>query len=637
MELKDNQKFTRQQQEDIVQVWRQRLVRSFREKQRHIEQWEIVREMYHFRHYKEVSKQDRVVVGKMFSNIRQMVSALYFQKPTMYARPLTPLGEWTGPIMEQVLGRTRSIIDAEEEERHLLTNALLYSTGILKHGYHSEYASPETPIADPKFPKGKDWATDAGKEGALWEDSVLPQAPLTEYNEGILFEYPWKKSISPFDFFADPEARTYKEARWVAHRFRRPYVDVVRDSRYDKKAREEIVPTGPSTWFNAEGEDFDKWKEGDPNACDAAMVTLWEVYDKTTRYVTTLAENCKVPLTYGPYPFASGPYTILQFFPSDESFWGISYAWTFMTQIQALNKLRSRMLQHFNAWGRTKAVYSRHAGIDANTAKAWAEQPADSVMEIDNPDGLPIDKLFQVSQPVPVPTDAYNLTSIFERDLDETSGISELARGSSQGVQTATEASFMQQQQGLRVADMRYRLERAIVDSDRKIMDILVEFWDSSKVIPMVGPDGANWEYLQVARQILPGGFEIDIEPGSTERIDKNVRNRQAIEMMRELIGLAPLLQAQQFDINWAELVKTMIKNTEIIRNPDRVLFRLNPQPLPGAPAPSSSAQTSQGGAFQLPSPMGVSMTGQAPWESNAGVSGRANSEAMGGRALVGV
>src|SRR5690606_790695 len=178
-----------------------------------------VNAMYHLEHYSGVADFDRVVVGKLFSNLRQMVSALYFQNPTMYAKPLTPMGEWTGPIMEQVLNRVRKVIDAEGQERHTLTNALLYGTGILKHGYHAEFCGPYTPIADPKAPSKDEKPAPSGNEGGdeLWGDMTLPASALTEHNDLIQFDQPWKRAISPFDFYVDPEAKTPNEARWFAH------------------------------------------------------------------------------------------------------------------------------------------------------------------------------------------------------------------------------------------------------------------------------------------------------------------------------------------------------------------------------------------------------------------------------------
>src|SRR5690606_31963383 len=101
------------------------------------------------------------------------------------------------------------------------------------------------------------------------------------------------------------------------------------------------------------------------------------------------------------------------------------------------------------------------------------------------------------------------------------------------------------------------------------------------------------------------------------------------------LTPMAQWLQMQGFGINWAELVKILLKNTEIIRNPDRILYQLQPTPSPQGGAVNPAAAVS-GPAFfqnQAGAPLNLTMQGQAPWESDAGVSGRTQSEAFGGRA----
>lgn len=614
---------------DDIRAWKDRIVRGFKSRQDKYDRWILMRDYYLGYYLSGPPNSDQYVVNWVFSAVRQMTATLYMQNPKFYVRPLTPTAEPAVPVWESLLDFEYKYMDGETQDRRMLIDALLYGTGIQKHGFYAEYGV-EDPLGE-NPPGGHDIA-DYGDEGRI------PQGPFTEHNTAIKPGHPWKKTIPPFDFLVDPDATCYEECRWVVHRFRRPWIDVVRDRRYDKRARAELKPTGKSIWYHDE-----PWNESREDSRlgrnEAGMCTLYEIFDRRRRRIIVVSDGCEQPLMDIPFALPiDDPYTILQFFEDETSFWGIPWVDTFSDQVEALNKARTQMWDHLRRWGQTRGAYqvgvmsAQDAFSLANTTQGFLapvlSNPKEGIHIIDPP---------QMSG------DAWRLTELMQRDMDEVSGVSEMARGTS-SVNTATEASFIQAQSGLRVGDMRHMLDRALRNSLRKVAKIIRGFYGPDRVVPIAGPGGAYWQFVQLSPMLLQADLDIDIEPGSTERIDKNVRVRQITEAMDRLMAMDPLLQQQGYIVNWAEMAKDFLKQTEVVKNPDKLIMQLPPMPpmMPphggdmggGAPMGPPPGQppgmaTPPGFGNNMPAPTNVNNMGAGamPWETNAAAMGNAFSQ----------
>lgn len=609
--------------EKTLSIWKDRLKRSYRSRQHLTEVWDRVRDFYKGNYFSALSEQDRVCVNWMLSTIRQMVSYLYFQNPTMYFKPMSWLAEYYGiaPIMEEVVKHERRVMDAETEERKALLSGLLYGTGILKHGYHAEFSIEDAFAAT---------TSSKNEQGiSLREDLDLAQGAMVEHNTKIRSGHPWVRSVLPQDFFVDPEANTPEEARWFAHRFRRPWIEVLRDSRYKKSAREQVTPEGRSPWYDEMENDTGHWAEND-EAVDSSLVTLYEIYDKTTQSVMVITADCDEPLLEKPYPFfgSDGPYEFFQPFPVDNSFWGLSYADSFSSQIEVLNKMRTEMMDHLQRWGKTRgAALSQH--VDEEDLKRFAKTKDGDILLVNG-----TEKVTDAISLFPYPEiagDAWRLVDLFYRDMEEVSGISEMDRGTGKGVQTATEASYIQQQSGLRITDMRYCFERLLRRSTNKVVQILRQFWGPERIVRITGESGTSWQFVQVTGDMVDADFEVDIEPGSTEKVDKNIRVRQTIDAMAQLVPLVPLLQQQGYDLNLPELVRLYLKNTEITKTPEKILTRFQ-QPMMQDPMMGQQqgmiGMDTQAQQAMLPAPDSVNNMNMQPWQTGPAQTGRMYSEA---------
>lgn len=610
---------TYDQKERFVELWVGRIERAYRSRRSKARRWEQL-QRYYRGDYADVAglwNSDAVISRIHFTITRQMAANLYYQDPSFNFVGRTMNGIKDAAIAQRVYQLERKIFGAERQERGMIDDALKYGVGILKHGWNTEYGT-EPAWADKKNRGSYDnHSMGNGVSSAGSEDLNLPTGSWTEHNSNIAFGHPHTKCVKPWDFLVDADALNYEESPYCIHRFRRRWIDAIRDSRWDKHARnllEERGAEGVSPFYIGDFESEEFLKREDDDLVDSGLVTFFEIYDKPTQTVIVISHGISCPFEIRPYPFTGkdGPYTILQFFEDDASFWGIPYMDTFTSEAIAVNKTLSRIFDHHQRWGKTRGAYSDGL-IDGDSLNDMAESEDGEFVPIRLPDGMSITDVLHIFPEVPVSADAYNVAALFGDRVREISGISENDLGSGKGVQTATEASIIQQQSSLRKGDMRFCVDAALQSSARKTVALIRQFYEGDDVIPVVGEEGQVWE-IPVTKQILNGAYDVDIEPGSTERVDRQARFRQSIELWRESVAAQPVLAQQGKTIDLAKLYKSILKEANIVKNPDAIVVSLQPPP------PMAPGQAMPGQQGALPDPRTQSLNGGAPGPSLAAV-----------------
>lgn len=611
--------------DDERKVWRNRIVRSAQQKRNLVREWQYIHELYKGNYEQFSAYKDRVSANYVLANVRQMTASLYAQPPHLMGIPVGHDSDVPAYVAEQVMDYERRNIDCDVEEEDAIKNALLYGTGILKHGYNFQ--------SGVEIPWAKNSSVDAheGNSTVSDDDSIPARGPLAEWNPRYKYGHAWVRSIHPVDFFIDPDCVRPAEARWMAHRYRRPWVDVVRDSRFDAKVRKGLAPSGMSLAagdMDVVGEDWFNSSDGR----DTAMVSLYEIFDRTTQSIILLTDTGEC-LMYEPYTVfgADGCYEIIQFLPVDDGFWGMSWVESFLPQVLAGNKLRTQMMDHFMRFGQVKGAYDKMS-VEQSEMDAFSNNPTAAFIGMNLRNQGKITDRIQVFPYIPIPSDVWPLLDRWMWDGDQVSGLSELARGTGKSINTATEASYVQQQAGVRTASMQNKVNKFLRNSARKVHKLLKQFWGPERVYRIAGPDGLTWQYMQITNEMINAAYEIDIEPGSTELQNKAVRTRQIIDGMSTLAPMVPYVQQQGYDLNWVELMKSYLRSIDITKAPDRMMVPYQQMMQPGM------AQTGAGGGgydasgqmSQVPQPDNVVQypgQQQMPMQSDSGQMGMTQSQ----------
>jgi len=539
------------------------------------------------------------------------------------------LGEYAAPIMESVVAYERNVMNAKKQERMALLNCLLYGTGFLKHGYNCEFGID--PAWEDDSTKIRKRIKEYDVAYSTVNDSQVQTGVWTEHNPNFYQGHPWVKSVHPNDIIVDPDAISLDEARWITHRFSRPWIDVVRDMRYREKFRNVIQPTGRSEFFaDADVPGVSNWKES-PEFSDAQVVSLYEIFDRDTLTVKTIAPACEEVAEYKPYPFfgKEGPYVDLQFYPLDDTYWAMSHSDAVSPLAETLNKLRSQMMNHLQRHGATRLVYSK-GSIDKNDIKRIFEAVDGEAVEVQNLRD-DIRKVLMALPYTPITGDAWNLQTLFMGDFERAAGTDSMSMGTQQASTTATVGSYIAQQTSLRAEDMTEQLDDFLTRSTRKVIEILRQFWGEERVVPITGPEGSIWSMIKVPQNVVSAAFSVAIEPGSTAKTDRNIRVRQVIDAMQQLLPMEPQLNAKGYTLNAPELAKHFIKETGLAKNPDRFITLLPQQPMMPAETPPSVASASSAVGVEGSQQPNMNQMGQMPTETDAGQSGRMFSEAQPG------
>lgn len=413
------------------------------------------------------------------------------------------------------------------------------------------------------------------------EEEVRATIPTTQ--TVIVKDDIFVERVDPFEVYVDPEARSLKEARWVAQRIVRSLEDIQADSRYSNTKNLKA---------SNESDEERKDRGADPLAPElgdyTSRVAIWEYYNIKDRTLCVFVENYDKFLYEGDYtyPFEGPPFVFAMDYRTPNKFWG----WGEVKMIEGvqmeLNKIRTQQLVHNKRFNR-KILY-REEAFDP-TAIAALQSDQDGIMVKVNPG----QNLAEVLQPIPdqgMPADRYQMSQVVEGDITQLSGVSDYQRGSFLPRHvTASEANLMQGAQDLRARDKLDRIENAATEIGRMILKLAQTFYDAPRWMLITG-NGVSVP-LAFSKDDIQGEYQVTVDASSTQPTNEQFAQQQA-ERLYQLMRPDPMVQPE-------ELIKQVLRSYGIVA-PDRfivdpmtqMLQQLNQgQQQPGAPGQQPGQQ----------------------------------------------
>lgn len=515
-------------------------------------------------------------VGHLNVYTRKLNALLNAQDPAFTMENVNPGDEAIAELMEHAFEDTVRQIKLKRHSKALCLLALLTGTGITKVGLSSQFVYGEEPYAG-KVPKNID--------ADLGDDAEWPEGELTEpTNFAVRAGDPNVVNVPFWNLFTNPGARTLDEVRRFYHLRERPLIDVLRDERLDKRARQQITPT-PSE----EGEEEPYASDEETLRRELRMVKVVEVFDRPSRTYAIFSAEAERPLldwTQFDLPIEH-PYRFFCPIPHPTSMWGFPYAYLLVNQTQGINLLRSKIVDAISRDAKTVLVYDTNA-LDAEDAGELREAKDGMLLPIkglgDNPN---------VVQPIKfggANPELLNLQSLLEGDMNFMSGMDDVTRNvyRSGADATATEIATRQQQQGVTIEDIRDQFEGHLEDVGEDLLRIMLQVWGEERIVKVVGDDPRLFFWINVERQRVLNNFTIKVNAGSTEKLDKATYRRQLIDLtprileikqhidndaMRTMQGLPPS------EVNSQELLRLMLEAFDP-RLANKILRRRDPVAL---------------------------------------------------------
>lgn len=365
--------------------------------------------------------------------------------------------------------------------------------------------------------------------------------------------------VSPWDFWIEPTAPSFAQARWVCHRVVATKDEVESDPRYRNTK---------NISYQSHPYDHDdqrvRQQEGE-NVSEARWANLYEFYDTAEKVMVTFVDGSDVPLRWvegivppfvqlANYPIPNSPYH----FGELEQIWSLQ---------QELNKTRSQMATHRRR--NTAKVFIKKDALNEEAKQALQSPIVGEFVPVDG--DQPLDDLIKAASFPNLSADTYNVSEIHRQDILEITGVSEYQRGVLPNVRrTATEASIIE---GASNAKTRFKL-RQVERAARGIGILLLAF--AKEIFPLTtedemrlfitgsdadgiiraDPDLAPDEVGQsdvggvLTPDVFEGEYQVDVEVGSTELRSPTVREQKFREMALALIQVAATLQQLGIQLN---------------------------------------------------------------------------------------
>lgn len=488
-------------------------------------------------HYQASISIPIVPLNLVFAYVKTEISRLYFRDPwlTVNAKRVEDVG--AAQIAEQLLNYSWSELDLKRQCKLAITDCLIVGHGWIKTGYVAEIGTKEETVES--------------KRGPGRPPKNKPDMNTSEYvkSESVFATHiPWNHVLfEPSSSWPAPD-----HARWMACKVVKPLSVVKTCGLY--KDVEDLKGT------NLDDEDKKTYKDG-------SWVIIWEIWDKETRKVYTMAEGqakwLKEPMDW-PYKHDGYPFDMLSFNPVPGKPYPVSDVLMQEPQIVQMMKMMAIMENHMKRWNRQliakRGLFSPDEmnkfklGIDGAIIEAEGNVQTDL-----NP-----------SPYAPVQQDVYGIWNLVADVLRNVSGQSETERGAppKSGTRTLGELRLALQGSRSRADEKMDVVEMFIESIAKKLLSIMQQKYTLPRIVRVVGPraiekaiaisrpsaQGANQStsYTQIQgeqvqsfstmRDDVHGDMDVDVVAGSTLPLDKE-NQLQIMEKLvpnLELVGIQP-------------------------------------------------------------------------------------------------
>ena len=496
---------------------------KWRDDARRDDLWKRMIDLYRGKHYKSLSKEDRMVINMAFATKNVIAPSIAVNNPKFIVSARKPEGAAQAVITEEVLNYMWRTHSYQEEFRLAVDDFLVCGHGWLKVGYKAT-KPPEVKEPDSRE---SNLAEGVDDRDASVDGNVESEMNLLEDDDR-----PFVERLSPFDVYVDPDARNPKEMKWIAQRVRRLVSDVRVDSRYDKKIRKDVTGTAVSRWSSEDGRDGRDVID-DPDTSPYAYVDVWEFYDLRRNEVSTFVRNGTDGFLIAPkpIPFPFGhPFVMIRNYEVPDHFYPMGELESIEELQYELNNTRSQMMNHRKRFAR-KWLYDKEA-FDNDGIRALESDEDNTMVPIDTNGQMDIMKAVAPMPSIGTPPDFYNQSELIQQDMDRVSGTSDYMRGATANIRrTATEAAMIQDAMNSRAADKLSRIEATLSEVGSRLMQLLQLYMTGERVVRVVGARGQG-AWVQFDKDYISGEFDYEVEAGSTQPMNESFRRQSALQLV---------------------------------------------------------------------------------------------------------
>lgn len=585
---------------DRLKRLNQELKRSirWRNDQRRDDMWKRMVDLYRGKHYKSLSKEDRMVINMAFATKNVIAPSIAVNNPKFVVNARKPESAAQAIITEEVLNYLWRTYKYQEDFRLAVDDFLVMGHGWIKVGYK---ATKPIEIKEPSTDEHgvDDFGVDDRDESVV--GNVESEKRMLEDDDR-----PFVERVSPFDVYVDPDARNINDIKWIAQRVRRPLADVRVDARYEKKSRKAVQGTHVSKWAAEDARDGRDIVD-DPDTSPYAYVDVWEYYDLRRNEVSTFAEGSEEGFLISPkkIPFPFGhPFVMIRNYEVPDHFYPMGELESIEELQYELNNTRSQMMNHRKRFAR-KWIYDKEA-FDADGIKALESDEDNTMVPVDTNGQMDIGKAVAPMPSIGTPPDFYNQSELIQQDMDRISGTSDYMRGATANIRrTATEAAMIQDAMNSRAADKLSRIESTLAQVGQRVVQLMQMYMTGEKVVRVVGSKAAP-AWVSYDSDYIAGEFDFEVEAGSTQPQNESFRRQSAMQLVD---AMAPFVG--QGVVDPMALARHVLQFGFGIKDP--TIFMAQQQPMHQMPDGSMMPGATHEEGMPMPQGGGAPMPEQSP------------------------
>lgn len=237
----------------------------------------------------------------------------------------------------------------------------------------------------------------------------------------------------------------------------------------------------------------------------------------------------KVVQRFNQFPYKHGelPFHKIDIVPTGR-FFGESNVTDLIPLQREYNRTASQILEAKNLMAKPKLIAPRGSvnprAISSEPGQVILYQPG-----FDPPRPLPMDSL---------PPYVMEQLDRIQQDMDDISGQHEISRGNTPSqVTAATAISYLQEQDDSKLAYAITSVERAVQGIGRQCLKYVEQFWDTPRLVKVVGTDGA-FEAYQWQNSSIRGNTDIRVQAGSALPQSKAAKQAFIMDLLK--LGIIP-------------------------------------------------------------------------------------------------
>lgn len=483
--------------------------------------------------------------------INTIIPNVFMQNPYISASPgVSPMPPFTLHLIEGIINWILDEIDFEDEMYHIIFDALVCGKGIAKTIYDSEYGwSQDNAMLE---------LGDAGTTNTQYSKYKNKDERI-EYRTTVKPGMPSAIRVDPNEWFVPFGARSLNDAMWFDHVIIRNLADLQQDGKYknvsDLKGSH-VEASIMGTYLRNKIDSLGREQQ---------WIEFHEIHEKkhgqVMAVVDELGQNSVLGGRFIRGPEEDGlqveglPAVELSFDDDPELYWPRSVAAVLEPIQLEINDTRTQIM-HLRRISVLK-ILVRRGIISQDEADKLLSGRMGAMIFADGPVGDDALRIFQPHLTTDLP---YHENNSLEAGREAVGLSRQLMGQQSGGRKTAREVSLTVQGSALQLDHKRYKVAKMIERVARKLLQLVYTYWDQSKIVQVVGMDGARY-WVNFSPDAIKGEYKLKVDVDSLSPPSKEMRKQDVMALIQALgnnpaVNIQYLVQMLGKQFEWLDMMQ---------------------------------------------------------------------------------